>query len=250
MKLIHQDAALLVVYKPPGLKVYRDDPAEAASLADLVSERHFQGRVVFPVHRLDAVTSGLVVFAKDPKTANLLQKKFASGEIAKTYVAIVHGRFPNAHQRISRPLKHPKTKELQRALTDVTVLEVRREGEAEYTVLRVDPETGRFHQIRKHLDGEGFPIVGDPLYGKGRKRAGASSVKASSSSSTAPAPTAPAVDSPRGPKKTSPFGDGLALAAVALEFTHPVSRKPLRFETFPDGQFGQWIRRAFRKSPA
>lgn len=220
MKVIFQDANILVVYKEAGIKVYRDAKDEPPSLTDQIQSKVTSGKLVFPVHRLDAPTCGLVVFAKNAKTANLLQKKFLEGQIEKTYAAIVHGEMQSSHGKISRPLKHPKTKELQKAATEYEVLDVVEVAGEKFSLLSVKPLTGRFHQIRKHLDGEGCPIVGDPTYGVPKGKAAK--------------------------PKSNPFGR-MALSAVQIDFVHPVTRKRVQFTEYPGEEFGRWLKRAERK---
>ena len=225
MKVLFEDSSLLVVYKSAGLKVYRDSKDEPESLTDLLQEEVTSGEPVFPVHRLDSPTCGLVVFAKNAKVANLLQKKFQEGQIEKTYVAIVHGKIEADRGKISRPLKHPKTKQLHKAVTEFQVMErVEWKGEF-FTVLTVQPLTGRFHQIRKHLDGEGHTIVGDPTYGKPKARSKKSE---------------PAFE------KSNPFRR-MALSAIQVDFIHPVSRRRIYLTEIPPDEFGKWIRHASKK---
>jgi tRNA pseudouridine65 synthase len=234
MKVLFQDASLLIVHKPEGLKVYRDSRDEPESLTDQIQSKVMRGQIVFPVHRLDAPTCGLVIFAKSAKVANLLQKKFQEGQIQKTYIAIVYGSVPSPRGRITHPLKHPKTKQLQKAVTEFEVLDQVRVGVENYTVLRVTPLTGRFHQIRRHLDTEGFPIVGDPVYGKKKRRSMLDDRK------KAPPPEG-AVSSDGG----NPFRR-MALSAVSVDFVHPVTKKRVQVSEMPEAEFGKWVKKSRR----
>lgn len=117
---------------------------------------------LLPCHRLDRDTSGVVLCAADPALRALAGGWFERGEVRKTYLALVHGR---THDKgtVDRPLQDPRRRETLRALTRYRTIE--RLGA--YSLLEVRPETGRKHQIRRHLHGLGHPVVGDPRYRSG-----------------------------------------------------------------------------------
>lgn len=127
------------------------------------------------LHRLDRDTSGLVLFAKDKETAAHFGSLFHSRSIKKTYLAIVHGRWPfnEAHKQFSLPLSIEKLGQVDRTFVDLeqgkeslTDMEVLAEHPSQkYTLLKLHPRTGRKHQLRVHCSHLRFPIVGDAKYG-------------------------------------------------------------------------------------
>ncbi len=161
LPILYQDDALVAVAKPSGLAVHRgwaNDDVFAMTLA-----RDLVGRYVYPVHRLDRATSGVLVFALDKDAARLVQRQFESGRIVKRYLALVRGIPPDAGV-IDHPVpRAPKSQERVAAVT-----EYRRLGTFErFSLVEARPRTGRLHQIRRHLKHLSHPIVGDVRYGKG-----------------------------------------------------------------------------------
>jgi 23S rRNA pseudouridine1911/1915/1917 synthase len=221
LAVVYEDDHLLVVDKPAGLVVH---PARGHASGTLVNallgrggferatadERDPEG-YLRPgiVHRLDKGTSGLLVVAKDERTREALKALFAEHAIEREYVALVsgeakaqtiatlHGRHPTDRLRFTSRVAKGR-----RAVTHVTVIE--RLGRATLVACRL--ETGRTHQIRVHLaERSGTPILGDPLYGK----------------------------APRDPL-LSAIADELghqALHARVLGFVHPISKRPMRWES-------------------
>jgi len=174
---LHQDAALIVFDKPSGLPVHkgtrteRDLDSMLASLADAEGERPVL------VHRLDKETSGLLVAARTKEIAARLGRVFSGRRIAKTYVAVVEGVPHPATGTIDRALKKvetprggrmveadPADPEALAAETRWEVVETRADGRA--SLVRLEPHTGRQHQLRVHMALIGHPILGDRLYGR------------------------------------------------------------------------------------
>lgn len=160
LPLLHRDARLAAFAKPSGLLVHRgwdNDPTVALDLA-----RGALGVRVHPVHRLDRATSGVLLFALDPECAAALCGLFERGAVRKSYLALVRG-VPPASGVIDHPV--PKTEGGARvpAVTAFRRLSVFER----YAVVEARPETGRLHQIRRHLKHISHPIVGDVNYGKG-----------------------------------------------------------------------------------
>jgi RluA family pseudouridine synthase len=123
------------------------------------------------VHRLDSETSGLLLLVKDKRHLKTLQRQWESGEVQKTYQAIVFGRFHPSEQRCELPIGPLKGSAIRMKLgidkaegkpsaTDFKILETK----GGFSLVEAKPRTGRTHQIRVHFENLGFPIVGDKLY--------------------------------------------------------------------------------------
>lgn len=184
LNIIYQDEYLVAIDKPSGLLVHRSmlDKHETQFALQLVRDQINQH--VFPVHRLDRPTSGVLVFALSPEIARLLGEQFSSQQILKRYITIVRGHAPEAGE-IDYALKEQldkiadkkakQDKEAQQAFTTFKRLHtfelpfaVSRYPSARYSLLSVEPKTGRKHQIRRHLGHINHPIVGDTTHGDGK----------------------------------------------------------------------------------
>ncbi|MEN9361925.1 MAG: hypothetical protein RL095_3460 [Verrucomicrobiota bacterium] len=172
--ILYQDDVLVVVSKPSGLAVHPSEMVHDRITA-LSLVRDAVGCFVHPAHRLDRGTSGVLVFAKDRETCSKLMQGFASREHRKSYLCVVRGWAADSGRR-DVPLKHSNGKDLQEAATAWTTL-ARSEIEgpcgnyptARYSLLHVLPETGRFHQIRRHMRDENHPLIGDTQEGDNKQ---------------------------------------------------------------------------------
>lgn len=183
LAILYEDEWLLVIDKPAGLVVH---PAPGHWQGTLVSAllHHWGGTrpgldPLRPgiVHRLDKDTSGVLVIAKDARTLAHLGAQFRNREVEKEYLAVVWGRVDRREGEISTPIgRHPVERKRMavraRGRAAHTRFEVVRHL-GSFTLLRLFPRTGRTHQLRVHLASIGHPVVGDPVYGKGRRQAGA-----------------------------------------------------------------------------
>ena len=181
LPILFRDDALVIINKPSGLLVHRSpiDRHETRFAVQLMRDR--LGRHVYPVHRLDKGTSGALAFALDKAAATALAEQFADQRVRKTYVAIVRG-WPTGSGVIDHPLDAvqdalapvPDTgpracRTVYRTLATVELpVRVDRYPTARYALVELEPETGRRHQLRRHLAHVSHPIIGDSTYGKGR----------------------------------------------------------------------------------
>lgn len=178
---LYQDEALLAVYKPAGLLVHRSPIDRHETAFALQYARGLNGgRYVYPVHRLDRPTSGLLIFARSPEMASQLAHSFSQRLVDKTYLAIVRG-WPQPRGHIDHPLQlesidrhDTRTLPVQTATTDYQTLAriclpiaVDRYPQTRYALMALHPHEGRKHQIRRHLKHISHPILGDIKHGKG-----------------------------------------------------------------------------------
>jgi 23S rRNA pseudouridine955/2504/2580 synthase len=162
IEIIYQDETLLVLNKPAGLVVHEGKTVSRANTLAGWVERTFKDKAHRPllVHRLDRDTSGLLLLARNEKAQAELEKQFETGKIAKEYLCLVVGRLPNNEGKIDLPLPGRDGNPV-RALTRYKVIE----RFSETTLLRVNIETGRLHQIRLHFAKLGHPVVMDDQHG-------------------------------------------------------------------------------------
>lgn len=171
-KIIFQDTWMVIADKPATMPCLPDKSGDT-SLKELL-EKELNCRL-FPVNRIDRPVFGLCLFARYPEAAGDLSLLFSSGEITKSYYAIVEGTVGrekgllkdiiNSNTRNNKVEINPEHKEGKTALTTYEV----RETSDRYTLLKVTPHTGRQHQIRAQLSAMGNPVKGDVKYGARRK---------------------------------------------------------------------------------
>ncbi len=216
LPVLYRDDHLIAIHKPAGLLVHRTvlDRHETRFAVQLLRDQI--GQHVHPVHRLDRGTSGVLLFALNRDIGRALSKQFETQQIDKTYLAIARG-----HPDQAGVIDHPLTRqfddyefrlpdaigEAQSAITHfkrlaVTELPYRvdRYPSSRYALLELKPQTGRRHQLRRHLKHLAHPIIGDATYGKGRHNRLFQKI----------------------------FGcQRLLLACLEMRLTHPLSGKPL-----------------------
>jgi 23S rRNA pseudouridine1911/1915/1917 synthase len=192
LDVVYEDADLAVVNKPAGMKVHagsgRDEAGNKGTLVNALLHRFGAlpdaGGQLRPgiVHRLDKETSGLIVVAKTEVAHGQLARQFADRRVKKTYLALVHGWMKKDQGTIRSPISRDPvrrarmTTRIRRggrpgrpSITHWRVLKQIEGGSGKFSLLEVQIETGRTHQIRVHLSSIGHPVVGDALYGAPRK---------------------------------------------------------------------------------
>ena len=183
LAIIYRDEHLVAIHKPSGLLVHRSpiDRHETRFAIQLLRDQI--GQYVYPVHRLDKPTSGVLLFALSKDVARQLSEAFAQQQVDKEYLAVVRGYAPESgtidyalkekldkiadkHANKDKPAQAAVT-HFQRLATIELPYAVDRYPQSRYSLLRAKPETGRKHQLRRHFKHIGHPIIGDAKHGKG-----------------------------------------------------------------------------------
>lgn len=171
--IVFQNDNLVVVNKPANMLVHRSALSTDSRFL-LTTLRRQLGRLVFPAHRLDRPTSGLMVFALRQEIVSRLGIAFQEGEVEKRYLAVVRGWVQEGGV-IDYPLKKEGKGAVQEAVSNYEPLSrtefpwpVAGFATARYTLLSITPQTGRWHQIRRHLAHLRHPVVGDTSHGDGK----------------------------------------------------------------------------------
>lgn len=170
LEICYEDDNLIAINKPHGLLVHQSPIARDADTFAIQVLRDQINHHVFPVHRLDRKTSGVLLFAKNREANSIMSQKFAAREVQKEYIAIVRGYAP-AEDLIDYDLTNDKGK-TQNAITAYkTVQHVEipissgKFPTSRYSLVELQPETGRMHQLRKHMAHIRHPIIGDRPHG-------------------------------------------------------------------------------------
>jgi tRNA pseudouridine65 synthase len=183
LKILFEDPYLIAIHKPAGLLVHRSELDRHETLFAVQLLREQTGRMVWPVHRLDRGTSGVLLFALDRDTLRRATQIFEDNAVEKTYLAVVRG-WPEYHGIIDYPLSRQyddyerqftgdvgpaqdAITAFERLATVELPIEVDRYPTSRYALLRLYPRTGRRHQLRRHLKHIAHPIIGDATHGKG-----------------------------------------------------------------------------------
>jgi len=181
LEILYQDEYLVAVNKPAGMLVHHSWLDRSETQFVMQTLRDQIGQHVFPIHRLDRPTSGVLLFALNSDIANLMCQQFENKTVQKSYLAVVRG-YLTGEERIDYPLKiqldkiadkfAQENKEPQSAITDYQGLKtvempyaVGKYQTARYSLVRLTPQTGRKHQLRRHMKHVFHPILGDTQYG-------------------------------------------------------------------------------------
>ena len=210
LRLVYEDADLIVIDKGSGLLSIASETEKTKTAYSMLSEyvKKFDPRnLIFIVHRLDRDTSGLMMFAKNKKVQEILQKDWNDSIIDRSYVVVVEGIVEKEEGTIISWMKENKALVMyssqtpddgQKAITNYKLLK----SGKQFSMLEVKLETGRKNQIRVHMKDLGHPVTGDKKYGA----------------------------------KLNPIGQ-MGLHARVLSFKHPVTGKTMRFDTPIPGKF-------------
>lgn len=172
-RILFQDRWLCTIDKPPGIMVHRSNIGTDREFV-LQKLRDQLGQRVWPVHRLDRATSGVLLFALDQETATQLGQAFMRRQVDKRYLAVVRG-WTDDEGEIDHPLARHDRAQKREARTRYRCL-ARCElpipaggfETARYSLIEAEPETGRRHQIRRHCKHMSHHLIGDTTYGDGR----------------------------------------------------------------------------------
>jgi len=170
LEIIYEDDELIAINKPHGLLVHRSRIAsDATEFAVQLLRDQIGGTHVYPVHRLDRKTSGVLLFAKTRKDNQRLQLMFRNRIVAKTYEAFVRG-YTEPNGTIDYALEtNGKTQEAKTVYETINKFELPVVSTgyktSRYSLVKLMPETGRFHQLRKHMAHIRHPIIGDRPHG-------------------------------------------------------------------------------------
>lgn len=222
LSILYQDEHYVAIYKPAGLLVHRTGIAYGEREFALQQLRDQIGRHVFPIHRLDRPTAGLLLFALTPAAARVASELFQQRHVRKRYLALVRG-YPAQQDEIDYPLRDENRLELRSAQTQYRRLArlelpipVDRYLTARSALVEVQPRTGRYHQIRRHFAHIRHPVIGDTSHG----------------------------DRHHNRLFREHFGmHRLLLVATTLSFRHPYSGVDINIETRPDGGLCELIGR-------
>jgi len=215
LEIVYRDEYLIAINKPAGLLVHRSPIAMDAEQFAVQELRNQIDQHVFPAHRLDRKTSGVLLFSLDEQTHKITQPLFADKAITKKYLAIVRG-YIDDEGTIDYPL-HRDDGKLQDAVSHYKCLQrcelpvaFGKHPTSRYSLVEVTPETGRMHQIRKHMAHIFHPIIADRPHGCNKQNR----LFMEKWSMTQ-----------------------MMLHAKSLEFVHPVTKQPIKIEADLPSEF-------------
>ena len=159
---IENNENFVVINKPSGISVQSGTKSKRNILDILKSTKEFKNTQPYPVHRIDKETTGVLIVSKNRKYAQLFTSLFRIRKIHKVYLCVVLGEMNKKKGVFRDDLFHYEGNEkvLTKAITHFTLLDTN----SNYSLLKLSPETGRKHQLRKHLLMHGHPILGDQKY--------------------------------------------------------------------------------------
>lgn len=190
LKILYEDNHIIVVIKPAGIPVQKDKSQDIDMLTiikNYIKEKYNKPGNVYLglVHRLDRMVAGVMVFAKTSKAASRISEYIRNKEVKKKYLAIINGNLErtsnytkltnylvkNERTNTSRVVEK-KVNGAKEAILEYKVLENFKYNNKDYTLVDVNLETGRHHQIRLQFANIGYPLYGDVKYGKNKNKVG------------------------------------------------------------------------------
>lgn len=230
LDILYQDEHCVAVFKPSGLLVHRSliDKYETQFAMQLLRDQ--LGQRVYPLHRLDKATSGVLLFGLSSEVAKQFGRLFENNQVHKTYLAIVRG-YLEGEGTVDYPLKETLDKMVDKKarqdkpaqaavshFSNLATIElpyaVGRYNTARYSIVQLQPDTGRKHQLRRHMAHLRHPILGDVNYGDNKHN--------------------------RFAREQMAF-NGLALTAKRLCFVHPITHEDIVVESKVETRFKQLL---------
>ncbi len=214
LDILYEDNDIIVINKPKGMVVHPANGNYDKTLVNAImsickDSLSGIGGEIRPgiVHRLDKNTSGAIIIAKNDKAHIRLSEQLKNHEIKKIYIALVRGIIPENEATINLPISRDVRDRKKMAVNEkgkesITHFKVLNRFKNKYTLIEINLETGRTHQIRVHLSYIGYPIIGDDVYSNGKNEWNI---------------------------------EGQCLHAKSLDFLHPITKKPIHVEAkMPD----------------
>ncbi|MBE1299995.1 MAG: tRNA pseudouridine(65) synthase TruC [Alteromonadaceae bacterium] len=230
LDILYQDEHCVAVFKPSGLLVHRSliDKYETQFAMQILRDQ--LGQRVYPLHRLDKATSGVLLFGLSSNVAKQFGKLFENNQVHKTYLAIVRG-YLEGEGTVDYPLKETLDKMVDKKarqdkpaqaavshFSNLATIElpyaVGRYNTARYSIVQLQPDTGRKHQLRRHMAHLRHPILGDVNYGDNKHN--------------------------RFVREQMAF-NGLALTAKRMRFVHPITQEDIVVESKVETRFKQLL---------
>lgn len=213
LRILHEDEHFVAIDKPAGFSVHAPENSEikiSKKTNCLFILRDQTGKYLYPVHRLDRATSGIVLYAFTKEAASKLAGQFAEKSVKKKYLAVARG-WTADHGMNETPLRSDSSSELLQSKTEfetLAKLELPFKAHpkfdtSRYSLVIASPHTGRMHQIRRHFSADSHPLIGDTRYGDSiHNRYYKNELKI----------------------------PGLLLRAIELEFTHPATGEKMKLQ--------------------
>ena len=215
LPILFEDDDFIAIHKPPGILVHRTKISEDTQFVLQLLRQQIKQRI-YPIHRLDRGTSGVLLFGKHKKAASLMGAVFMNKEIQKQYIAIIRGyveKKSTINYALAKEPHLPKKEAIthyQRLQQTELPVAISRYPSSRYSLVKVTLETGRRHQIRRHFSHLRHPIIGDKRHG----------------------------DVKHNSYWRDHFGiSRMLLHAQSLHFLHPISEKPLLITAAIDASF-------------